>query len=338
MDSELVKKVAKKFSIGEVSDVQRLNSGLVNISHLVQSTEGRFVLQELSPIWDERVIDDYMAVQRYLRTNGLHVPVLLINRNGKPFQKVHGKIWRAFEYQDNDSVEEATPELAREAGALLGRFHGLMRKSDFKPSFTLPGFHDTPGILKRLESVYKNKGNEEKARRVKEEYEFLSGKIPSFYLPTNRQKTVIHGDPKLANFLFKDGKAVSLLDLDTMMVESPLFDLGDALRSWCRRKPASSEYIPEIFEEAMRGYESTSPFHFTYQGINNAMSLITLELAARYLIDFFEERYFAFNSEKYQSRAEQNLTRCRRYVAYQREFERDFGKFHVAPFMHGRED
>ncbi|MBI3334791.1 phosphotransferase [Candidatus Pacearchaeota archaeon] len=328
----LLQKVVRCYNLGTITKAEQLAGGLVNVSFKVESPQGDFVFQRLSPIWDERVIDDYTAVQRYLRTKGLHVPVLLTTKAGKTFQRMNRQLWRAFEYQVNDTFAEATPERAHEAGALLGRFHKLMAHSGFKPKFRLLGFHDTPCILEKLVHTKTSPQYTEKAREVQEEYEILTRKIPCFYLSENRQRTIIHGDPKLANFLFREGKAVSLLDLDTMMEESPLFDLGDALRSWCRVKPSTAGYNPDVFESAMAGYEKESPFKYAYQGINHAMSLVTLELAARYLIDYFKEDYFSFDAEKYQSRAEQNLARCRRYLEFQQNFSRDFRKFHVEPF------
>jgi len=308
--------IVEQFGLGSIEESKPLENGLINQSFRIKTAQGQFVLQKLSPIWDARVIDDYRAVQTYLRTSGVHVPVLLNDRDGSPYFMKERCIWRAFEYIPHDRVESPTPELAFEAGALLGKFHSSMAKAKFKPSFMLEGFHDTPSIITKLRSVYSAPTFAIKAERAKREYALISNMIESHTLSKDIEKIVIHGDPKFNNFLFRDGKAISLLDLDTLMFASPLLDVGDALRSWCRKKPSTSEFMPDVFNSALRGYRSESCFEISASEAKNAMSLITLELSARYLIDYFEESYFPLKAEKYATRAEQNFSRCRRYLDY----------------------
>ncbi|MEK6825252.1 MAG: phosphotransferase [Nanoarchaeota archaeon] len=311
--------IADQFSLGRVENFRRLENGLINESFQVVTDRGQFILQKLSPIWDERVISDYLAVQSYLRTSGVHVPVLLNDRNEKPVYVKEKCLWRAFEYIPHDLVENPDPELAFEAGALLGKFHTTMAKNSFNPTFRLPGYRDTPAIVKKLRVVYSDSIYSDKVKKVLREYALISNIIESHYLPNNDGKIVIHGDPKFNNFLFKGGKAIALLDLDTLMMGSPLLDVGDAFRSWCRKKPSTSEFLPEIFNAALKGYRSQSCFEIGASEAKNAMSLITLELSARYLIDYFEESYFPLKP-KYSCKAEQNLARCRRYLEYYRNF------------------
>ena len=107
------------------------------------------------------------------------------------------------------------------------------------------------------------------------------------------------------------------------MFNNPLIDIGDALRSWCRLKPATSIFRKEIFEAALKGYNFESVYKYTKKDAKKAMSLLTLELSCRYLNDYFEENYFSFKSEKYKTRAEQNLTRCKRYLEYFKNFNKN---------------
>ena len=104
-----------------------------------------------------------------------------------------------------------------------------------------------------------------------------------------------------------------------MMFESGLIDMGDMLRSWCKNK--NFEYDSDIFREVISGYCSNSSLEFSPDDLRNSMGLITLELASRYLSDYFEERYFSWDNEKYSSRAEHNLDRCRNYLKYYKSFE-----------------
>jgi len=228
--------IANQFDLGWVEFRMKLATGLINISHSVATNNGSFVFQKLNKIWDERVIHDYVNVQSYLRTNGLHVPVLLRSKNNGSFAKENGYIWRVFEWVHHDYVNECTPQTAYAAGKTLAQFHKLMSKREFKPTFELQGFHDTPAIASKLEKFLTDPKYKEKSDALYGFGEYILKEIPKFYLPANTKKIVIHGDPKLNNFLFKDGKVISLLDLDTMMSAPLEIDIGDAFRSWCRKK------------------------------------------------------------------------------------------------------
>jgi len=53
-------------------------------------------------------------------------------------------------------------------------------------------------------------------------------------LPANLPERVIHADPKVSNFVFNaKGNVVAMIDFDTIQKLSPLYDIGDALRSVC---------------------------------------------------------------------------------------------------------
>ena len=251
-----------------------------------------------------------------MTTRNLFVPYLIHTLRGNPFAVNHNSLWRAFEHVPNDNVSESTPETAYDAARTLGKFHSILATSRFKPSFQLPGFHDTRSILAKLERLSLLPENAEKAELAREDINFLLQEIPKFYLSQNEANQVIHGDPKLANFLFRDGRVIATLDLDTMMLSSPLIDLGDGFRSWTRKKPSTPEFKKEVFEAGVLGYRAGNPnYPITPDKVKQAMALITLELSARYLNDFFEENYFSL-SPKYPSRREQGLTRSRRYKAF----------------------
>mgnify|MGYP000886941718 FL=1 len=73
-------------------------------------------------------------------------------------------------------------------------------------------------------------------------------------------KEFIHADPKLSNFLF-DANGVevrALIDWDTIMVGSILYDFGDMVRSFCQVGTEDSQqkkaFNPLILNELINGY------------------------------------------------------------------------------------
>jgi Ser/Thr protein kinase RdoA (MazF antagonist) len=316
---DLLGEISNMFNLGRVFDFKRLDGGIVNSSYDVKTNRGRFIFQSLSPIFTKEVIHDYQEVQSYLRTNELHVPVLLRGNDFKPYVSVLDNLWRVFEYIHHDPVKIFTPQLAFETGRTVGKFHEIMSHSDFRPKFHLDGFHDTRAIVEKLDKIMTEYECDDESKRMGD---FVRNNIKDHLLATALPKTLIHGDPKVDNFLFRDGKVISLLDLDTMMFSSELVDLGDGLRSWCRlRYNDKQRFSQQIFSEALRGYRSEHNIPYDDYDIISATKSITLELVARFLIDSFEQSYFSFNSKKYPSLAVQNRDRCKRYSDYYKEID-----------------
>ena len=125
---------------------------------------------------------------------------------------------------------------------------------------------------------------------------------------------VIHGDPKLDNFLFDEsGRAVGLVDLDTVHIGSILWELADALRSMaCIREPGDHVRLnAAAYKSMVDAYraQGTSLTKQEWRALPVAMAGRALNLAWRYLKDVFEQSGFAWDRENYPSHREQNLSR-----------------------------
>jgi Ser/Thr protein kinase RdoA (MazF antagonist) len=308
--------IANTFELGTVQDTARLNGGKVNVSYDVTTNEGRFVFQNLSDIFDEEIITDYRQVQRFLRTSGVTVPVLMQTPTGEYHVTNEHGFWRVFEYMENDPILDTSPEIAFEAGKMLGQFHEVMKQSPVQPTSKIPHFHDTEWYVQRLKEVYAE--GIEKQEATRESYKSIM-KRPELHEIDDNTKITLHGDPKYANMLFKDKKVIAILDLDTMMQGSPLLDIGDGLRSWAKNN--DSEFDPTCFRRGVAGYLSETDCKYDVADCKNAMRVITLELATRYLTDAFEEKYFTWDPTKYASAYEHNLERAQRTLKFLEDIE-----------------
>ncbi len=135
-----------------------------------------------------------------------------------------------------NSIED--PRHFYEAGRGFGEFQKQL--SDFpaeKLAVTIPDFHNTPKrFCTFVEAVYRDDAG--RVSSVEEEIDFvfahrkLTGKVAELIKSGELPLRVTHNDTKLNNVLLDNetGKALCVIDLDTVMPGTVLFDYGDAIR------------------------------------------------------------------------------------------------------------
>ncbi|HAX76424.1 MAG TPA: aminoglycoside phosphotransferase, partial [Cyanobacteria bacterium UBA11372] len=123
---------------------------------------------------------------------------------------------------------------------------------------------------------------------------------------------LMHGDPKINNVMFDTatGKAVSVVDLDTVKPGLVHYDIGDCLRSGCN--PAGEEtadwqsvrFDTDLAQGILQGYLSVAKAFLTendYAYIYDAIRLIAFELGLRFFADhlagnvYFKVKYAEHN-------------------------------------------
>jgi Ser/Thr protein kinase RdoA (MazF antagonist) len=309
----------------------RIGSGLINETFLVQGAHGgRWILQRVHTIFSPAVHDDIDAATRHLESRGLTTPRLVPSGTGALYVTAGGRLWRLLTYVPgvtHDRLRERVQ--AREAGRLLARFHGAL--ADFDRPFANPrlGVHDTPRHLATLREAVDRHRRHPRIDRIAplaEEIGALAERLePLPRLPDR----VVHGDPKISNFVFDEasGRAVCLIDLDTLTRMPLPLELGDALRSWCNPRGedvADARFDLDLFEAAVAGYagEACAIAAPEWRCLVAATETILVELAARFCADALNERYFGWDRDRFASRAEHNELRARGQLACARSLMR----------------
>jgi hypothetical protein len=128
-----------------------------------------------------------------------------------------------------------------------------------------------------------------------------------------------HGDLKISNLLFGESPPTArcLVDLDTVGAGSIAYEIGDAMRSWCnpRGEDAGAVRFDLVtFSAAMRGYRMAVAGLLARGELGSiaiGLERVCVELAARFCIDIFEDRYFGWDPSRFASRPAHNLVRAR---------------------------
>jgi Ser/Thr protein kinase RdoA (MazF antagonist) len=235
-----------------------------------------------------------------------------------------GNYWRAYVFiegaQTFDVCEGPTQAFA--AAKAFGRFQQLLKDLPAPALFeTIPFFHDTPRRFATLEqAIEKDVSNRCASAQAEIEFALAHKRITP--VVTDQLKTgaipqrITHNDTKLNNVMIDDvsGEGICVIDLDTVMNGSALYDFGDMVRTCtrtsCEDEPDISKVAirMDVFEALVRGYLESADFlnaaevdHLAFAG-----QLITFTIGIRFLADYLAgDIYFKTH------RPGQNLDRAR---------------------------
>lgn len=318
MNDLIPKQVLDAYDIGKIVSLKAVTDGLVHQTFELKTDEGRFILQNVHPVLATKAVGaDFLAVTHHLAEQGFPSPEAVLSKDGEILVAHEGNKWRMQTKLSGKTVHVLEDRLmAREAGEIYARFHHVMdgMKYTFKAKKLL---HETRKIYNKFLGEIRRPKYTSLLSDVEEEITFIKEEMPKFFLPEDLPLRVIHGDPKISNVLFdRNGKAKAIIDLDTCNRRPLLVELGDAFRSWCgnAEDDTKNKFCLRMFQSAWGGYrEGIGDLMTDRERAHLAQSIgtITLELACRFLTDYFTDNYFGWDPKRYASRREHNLARCR---------------------------
>ncbi len=331
-------------------DCESYPRGHINRTYLVtdRSDRARYLLQRIN----ERVFPDPVAVVenvatvtrhlRYSRGAGERGLELVPPLPGTRYwiRDEQGGIWRMSRFVENTETHTrpAGPEQTAEAGRIVAEFHAALASLPCGAvTIVLTHFHDPPwrhrelleavaldpvgravGIATELELV----------ARYNALREALTAPLASGLVP----RRLVHNDTKLDNILFDrtTSRAVCLIDLDTVMPGTVLFDLGDMLRAMTASgeeddpEPSRQQIDLCLYEALVRGYFGAARNFLGPAEAELTVTaglVLTYQLALRFLTDhLLGDRYFRV------LRPGQNLDRARAQLALLASMHRERSK------------
>ena len=243
----------------------------------------------------------------------------------KFFVDEDGSCWRLYNYvEDTYTVNEISGTADfKAAGEAFGGFQNLLADYPIDTLFeTIPHFHDTPSRFADFEkAVAANVSG--RAHNAQPEIEFCRARKADCSVVTDLIARgeipirVTHNDTKLNNVLFDNAtrKALCVVDLDTVMPGSALYDFGDSIRFGANTAEEDERDLSKVslslslYEQYTRGYLSTAGKSLTELEIKYlpfSAKLMTYECGMRFLTDYLNgDTYFHTDYDDH------NLVRCR---------------------------
>ena len=320
----------------KVEYIAPIGNGHINSTFLFKTPQAKYVLQKIntSVLPD---VDGLMSnidkvtrhIQKKVAEAGRDPSRATLNfltaKNGKKYVEVESGAYRMYDYVDGTFTIEKmdNPMHFYYSGKAFGEFARFL--TDFDASLlveTIKDFHNTP---KRFEAFEKSISENIKGRvaYVCDEIEFVKSRRDFMSLFTDKLASndlplrVTHNDTKLNNVLFdkKTNMPIAVIDLDTVMPGSYLYDFGDAIRSGSTHAAEDEKALKlvdfdlELYRSFAKGYIEESKDSLTDEEINMlpyASIMLTLECGMRFLTDHLNgDTYFRISREGH------NLDRAR---------------------------
>ena len=332
--------IIERFEVdGRCDSIEPLAAGHINDSYIARcrttKSARRYFLQRInSEVFQDLLglMENVARVSEHIRQrlsgadDEPRVPLLVESRDGAAcVTDAAGGTWRLFTFMERTRgyLSIDSPQRAAAAARAFGEFQNSL--VDLPPPRlheTIPDFHHTPKRLAALEqAIRRDMCN--RAATARREIEFarrhaaIAGVIVNLQESGRIPDRVAHYDAKISNVLFDShsDQAVCVVDLDTVMPGSVLYDFGDIVRSMTcpadedQRDLSRVRVQLPLFEAVARGYLASAGAFLTdveRAHLVAAAKVITYEQGVRFLADFLDGDVYYRTT-----RAEHNLDRAR---------------------------
>lgn len=351
----MIERILEKFNIeGKLVDVKANNSGNINNTYIAtfekeDGTSKKYLIQKINTtVFTEpyKLMKNIEGVTSYLKKqmikegdNSHQVLEVIKTKDNKSLCYIEDAgerdYYRIYEFIENSISYDCStdPEIVYNTGRAFGNFQKLLRNYPMnRLTETIKDFHSTDKRYQKLIEDIKI-DSEGRVMEVAPEIVFILMREDLYSLITEELGTdevpyrVTHNDTKVNNVMMnqKTGDFLAVIDLDTVMPGSLLFDYGDGVRSTASSAKEDEKDLSkvninlELFKAYTDGYLKEMAPYMTYEEVSlmgESIRIITLELAIRFLNDYINgDTYFKTSYEKH------NLDRARNQLALVKDIE-----------------
>ena len=332
------KNIAEQFALcGEVQAIEPYGEGHINLTLLVTTDKKRYIMQKMNTrVFKDPVslMNSICGVTEHLNARGVESLRVVPTKNGAQFLQ-GDECYRVYDFIENTVTYQtaSNKEVFKNSGKAFGEFQNYLAEFDAsKLAETIKDFHHTPKRFANFEKAL-NEDEFDRAKECEKEIAFVLERKDTFSKVVDGLADgsiplrVTHNDTKLNNILMdaETGKARAVIDLDTIMPGSMLYDFGDSIRFGAStaaedEKDLSKVHFDiELFKAYAEGYCGAVKSSITAKEaslLGYGAYLMTMECGMRFLTDYLSgDTYFA---TKYPGH---NLVRCRTQFALAKEME-----------------
>ena len=324
------------FSHAKEVTIEPILGGLINTTFSVQIQNAqqckKYILQQINTAVFQNpktIQTNITALSNKKKKKKYPHPVLELCHtvDGETETVYDGGTWRLFKQIGNSYTINIVqnPEQAHAVGAFFGHFHTSLNGIDLRQiQAVLPHFLDTKSRLDAFQLALKS-ANSARLIEADESIQWILQHLdlPQKWIQLQEQKELpvrlIHADPKISNILFDSvtHQPKAIIDWDTLMLGTILYDYGDMIRSYTNTKPEDDPdpegvFNADLYRALTDGFLSETRTFLTkveLENVSYAPQVIVYIQALRFLTDYLNGDVY------YQcSYPEQNLNRTKNQI------------------------
>ncbi len=298
----------ERCDVGHINDTYFVDCGEGNPRYLLQRVNTTIFKDPIKLMANMKGVCNHIAdkVRAAGGNTDREVRTIIYTKDGGDYYvDPDGCYWRAFLEIDNviSYSFPDSPELFYKSAVAFGKFFNQLADYPAETLYeTIPNFHNSVSRMNDFKAaVAEDKMG--RAAEMKEEIEFALSKEPQCSYILDRlsdgrcKLCVTHNDTKLNNVLMdeKTGEGVCIIDLDTVMPGSVLYDFGDAIRFGASSAAEDETDLDKVyvdlnmFETYVKGFVGELHDSMTEDEILSlpmGAYLMTLETGIRFLGDY----------------------------------------------------
>lgn len=311
--------------VNDIKSIDPYGNGHINSTYKVSlvNSENQYILQKINTQvfkYPEQIIKNHFKLQQFLETDtrDLKIPHLIHTKQDRfLFIDNESNAWRLMNFfKDSYSIEVVENEnQASEAGRGFGWFLNQFAKIDSSVFFeAIKDFHSLSFRINQFnDAIEKNRAG--RLIEIKDIVDFYKGEatelieIEKLIKSGEIPERVVHNDTKINNLLFKDEKAVAVIDLDTAGKGTVLYDFGDAIRTISNTAAEDEKDLNKVdfnikmFQAFTRGYLNQTKNLLTGKELDLlyiAPKYMTFIMGIRFLTDYLNgDVYYKIAYEKH---------------------------------------
>lgn len=347
--------IVKKFKIsGQLEEIKQITTGNIHKTYVAVYSENgekkKYLIQQINNYVFKNpydVMNNIEGVTNYLqkeldklgdKAHKVLKVIRTVDDNNMVVYKNEmcmEEFYRAYNFIDNaicyDTAEK--PEVVKIAGKAFGNFQKLLNDYPIETlAETILDFHHTKNRFLGFEKDVE-KDEAKRVNFVNKEIKFIIDRKDFCNIIVDKLQNkeipyrVTHNDTKVNNVMINNntGDFLAVVDLDTVMPGSGLYDYGDGVRSAASNAAEDETDLSkvflkeELFEAYTEGYLSELAPYMNEEEVKlmgASIRLLALELGIRFLGDYINgDKYFKCNYK------EHNLDRARNQLKLVEDIE-----------------
>ncbi len=284
---------------------------MVNHNFIIGSTEGKYVLRQVSHVHHKssRDLEFELSYLVYLKQSNFpyRVPSAIPTRNGSLFVIVQEHYYWLYKFLEGRVVERLNRSHPAQLAQMMARYHTLIEKSNLHNGKPASDLYNRAATLREIEEYWKEILRKTKVNRKENVFLVESARLTRILrgLDDGPRSSIelypIHRDLISENLLWKQGKLAGVIDFEHVSeTNDPIVkDLAVTMQYCCRDNKVKNRLDMDSVSRFLQAYREYHPLS------DNEVVLIPDLITAGFAEDFVFAFWMIRNDPKRAKQSEE---------------------------------